>query len=755
MTDQAPITARSWPLLRSAANIRFILIAFFALGVAYSLATPAFEAPDELAHFAYIRQLVNGQGLPTSPMVIADDAPAQESSQPPLYYLSAALAVRLFAPDTSDFPVVVQRNPAFPYIFGTIHHDNKNLLIHERPEIFPYEGTVRALHVARWVTLLFGVLTVWGTYRLGIEVFPQQPAIGLLAAAWVAFTPQFLFISGAASNDPVAAALSAISLWATVRIMQRGFNVRRAVGLGIALSLAALSKASAIGLIPLCLLAILWVNRSPSKVSARVKWMVLISAIVVLGSGPWYVHTWLTFGDVLGTSTHMAMPWARSIALSFSDAVAKLPSATATSYWLAFGWGDILAPDWIYLLLDGLMIVGLLGTIGWWWSARRDPAQRVARASGLLLGAWTLVIVVALVRWIQLLDAAIGRLLFPAIAALSLLSIIGWWHWARRTWLVAMIPAVLLVFSMGALPLIMTTAYAKPALLTAAELAQQRGQPLDVRFGDVARLVRLDVPRDRWPQPGNGTVLTICWEPLKQDDRLLMALVQIIGENNRLWFSRRTVPGLGSYPTSLWQPGGLFCDPVHVQIDGKTPSGIYQVEVALIDQGTQQRLPAYAADGSPLTTNFVGQIKVAAATYTTPPIEHALSYRLGDQFELVGYNLDRSNVQPRGSIGLRLYWKALRRPDADYTVFAQVRDAANHIVAQKDDPPQVGAYPTSFWDAGEVVIDDRVIEFPADVPASTYPIKVGMYLPPANDRLPIDGDPAVTEITLPVEVTVP
>ena len=35
--------------------------------------------------------------------------------------------------------------------------------------------------------------------------------------------------------------------------------------------------------------------------------------------------------------------------------------------------------------------------------------------------------------------------------------------------------------------------------------------------------------------------------------------------------------------------------------------------------------------------------------------------------------------------------------------------------------PQAGTYPTSFWDAGEVVIDDRVIEIPADALAGKYP----------------------------------
>jgi hypothetical protein len=137
-----------------------------------------------------------------------------------------------------------------------------------------------------------------------------------------------------------------------------------------------------------------------------------------------------------------------------------------------------------------------------------------------------------------------------------------------------------------------------------------------------------------------------------------------------------------------------------------------------------------------------------------PALENPLNHRLGDQIALIGYNLDRSVVKPGESIRLRLYWKALRRPETDYTVFTQVRTADNQIVAQKDSPPQSGAYPTSFWDADEVVIDDRVIEIPANAPPGKYPVKVGMYLPPDGSRLPIDGDTAATEVTLPIEIEI-
>ena len=109
---------------------------------------------------------------------------------------------------------------------------------------------------------------------------------------------------------------------------------------------------------------------------------------------------------------------------------------------------------------------------------------------------------------------------------------------------------------------------------------------------------------------------------------------------------------------------------------------------------------------------------------------------------------------PGEAIGLRLYWKALRQPEADYTVFAQVRAGDNQIVAQQDGQPRNGAYPTTFWEAGEVVIDDRVIEIPADAPAGHFSFKLGLYRPDDGTRLNVDGDPAVNEITPPVEIEV-
>jgi len=48
---------RHWP-------IALILTAFFALGIAYDVATPLFEKPDELWHYPYVKYLAVGLHRP-------------------------------------------------------------------------------------------------------------------------------------------------------------------------------------------------------------------------------------------------------------------------------------------------------------------------------------------------------------------------------------------------------------------------------------------------------------------------------------------------------------------------------------------------------------------------------------------------------------------------------------------------------------------------------------------------------------------
>ena len=142
-----------------------LLLAFGLLGTIYSLTTPLFEAPDEPWHYAYVRWLAEGHGLPR----LDDDASGayQEVAQPPLYYAVAALVSSPIADD--DLSELFWHNPQFGYQAGGTVNDNKNMLIHTAAERFPWRGAVLAVRLARLVGLAV-------TYRL-------RPALGCRPSA--------------------------------------------------------------------------------------------------------------------------------------------------------------------------------------------------------------------------------------------------------------------------------------------------------------------------------------------------------------------------------------------------------------------------------------------------------------------------------------------------------------------------------------------------------------------------------------------
>jgi mannosyltransferase len=123
-----------------------------------------------------------------------------------------------------------------------------------------------------------------------------------------------------------------------------------------------------------------------------------------------------------------------------------------------------------------------------------------------------------------------------------------------------------------------------------------------------------------------------------------------------------------------------------------------------------------------------------------PDIGHVVGAVLGDQVELVGYSVDRTDVAPGQAVQLALFWKALRPISEDYTIFVHLRDATNTTVAQQDFQPFDGAYPTRRWQVGEIVAETRQFRLPAGLVPGVYEMRIGMYRPDTLERLPVASD---------------
>ncbi len=211
MQDSMPISAETRTIAPMSEKrwLGLILGLFLLLGGIYAVTTPVFEASDELWHYPMVRHLADGNPLPVQVYDPAEAGPwKQEASQPPLYYyLSAALT---FWVDTADMEAVRLENPHVDN--GVITEDGNNNLVVHHPDWNQWQGTLLAVHIVRLASVLLGALTVYLTYRIGREVAPDRPEIGLGAAAVNAFIPMFLFISGAVNNDNLAIPLASLAI---------------------------------------------------------------------------------------------------------------------------------------------------------------------------------------------------------------------------------------------------------------------------------------------------------------------------------------------------------------------------------------------------------------------------------------------------------------------------------------------------------------------------------------------------------------
>jgi hypothetical protein len=234
---------------------------------------------------------------------------------------------------------------------------------------------------------------------------------------------------------------------------------------------------------------------------------------------------------------------------------------------------------------------------------------------------------------------------------------------------------------------------------------------------------------------GESIYLALYWQAQQDLDEDYNVVIRLRGERGDIWPLWADRPVHGTYPTTNWTAGEVIKDRYGLTIGQDVPAGDYELELMLLNRDTYE--PLGASGGFPAIS--LGHLRVEAweREFTIPAIQHPLEVNLGNQVELLGYDLDRTSVKPGESLHLTLYWRALTAVDASYTVFTHLLDGESRIWGQKDSVPKAGTYPTTLWVEGEVVTDEYKIVVKPDAPPGQYVIEVGMYLAQSGERLPV------------------
>jgi 4-amino-4-deoxy-L-arabinose transferase-like glycosyltransferase len=404
------------PWNRPAGWLWLVVALYLVLAVAYAVYTPAWQAPDEPAHYNYIRYLaeehrfpvlkpgdfpaayleeIKGAGFPPEMSI----APIRyEFHQPPLYYLLAMPVYRLFG---------------------------------------------GALLPLRLLSVVLGALLLPVIYWTVREVVPEAPGLALGTAAFVAFLPMHLAMTAAVNNDSLAELLGAVVLLLTLRYLKpaaswegEARDVRLPVLLAIATGLALLVKSSLYILLPVVVLAIavrhLWLAEEARLL--RASSLYLLPAVLL--ALPWWLRNAAVYGglDLLGLGRHDAVVVGQLRTAEFvasqgpAALVQDLTLTTFRSFWGQFGWMGVLLDQRLYQAVAVLSLLAVAGLLAWAAGAWR-------RRAGVPRWQWAAVAVLAL--WAGLTLASYlwynisfvqhqGRYLFRALLPIGLAVALGW-----------------------------------------------------------------------------------------------------------------------------------------------------------------------------------------------------------------------------------------------------------------------------------------------------------------------------------------
>lgn len=705
-----------------------ILVLYLGLGALYSVVNPLFESPDEPWHWFYVKQIADGGGLPRSDLQSSEPW-HQEGSQPPLFYLVAGAVT--FWIDTSDAHQVVHFNPHAAMGHGDAF-GNLNVLAHTQAEQFPWRGTVLSAHLVRLLSVLAGAGVVVGAYGLAWAVRPGDRVLATLAAALVAFNPQFLFIAASVNNGAWVSALCAAGLWLSLRFLRRGGSLPGAIGLGAVAGLAGLAQLAGLGLTVVVALAITW-----AAWQVRSLWRWLTWAGAALGSfaavcGWWFVRNWILYRDPFGLPVMFFALGKRQAPPTLEELVARLEGVWR-SMWAVFGWFNVLAPAWLYAAYTALAVVGVAGLV---LLALRRRARQVRPEPVAFMLIWWGVMLALLWRWAQVRYPQ-GRLLFPALAALAVLVALGCLAWVPRRGQ----PAVAGTLAAGLLALaawvpfgVIAPAYQPPPLLP-LERAETLPHAGSIGFQEGIALRGWDVAPDS-VQAGGTLTVTLYWQTEGPLSRAYSVFLHLVEEETGLIVAQRDAyPARGNRVTWEWPAGVLIPDPHQITVPATAPTpSRCRLVVGLYDYATGERLARRDEVGDAVTLT-----SVALTPRRSPEgIPNPLFVNFEDKIALVGFELDRRVLRPGETLQVDLYWRALSPVERDYTVFVHLMREGGEVWAGQDAQPQRGARPTSSWREGELIPDTCYLTLPTDAPPDVYAIEFGLYRPDTGKRLTVN-----------------
>jgi hypothetical protein len=194
-----------------------------------------------------------------------------------------------------------------------------------------------------------------------------------------------------------------------------------------------------------------------------------------------------------------------------------------------------------------------------------------------------------------------------------------------------------------------------------------------------------------------------------------------------------SAPARGLIPTTD-ETKAKIPDPKMLALPAELAPGRYRLEVVAYNVKSQETL------GGPVVVDWLWVGPAVAA-----PREHrAVGWENG--LALVGHDGLPEALAGGETLGVRFVWQAAGPVDADYTTFVHLVGPEGQMVAQSDQAPENGFYPTSRWAREEPVAATHQLGLPETLVPGEYRLLVGWYRPDTGARAVLGDSTDVLEL---------
>ena len=448
MTDQPAVRPASLTVAeRRAAVAATVLLA--ALMVMWSVVAPAYRASDEPMHVSTTLRLAESGRYPPPGRALMD--PSVLASFRWVNYFGRAGRV-----PTVDRPAALSQPPSMHELSGPnvprAKTDIDQMTQHPPGYYLLMAGAVKALRLddASPNGLILGLRLVSSLLLLPIPflclLVARRVGLAPRVAAASAFFPaawmQFVHASATVNNGALLALATSVAIALLVPVAQGDVGVRRALGVGAAVSVALLTKGFALALLPTIALAYLLAARRSGL--RRAALAALVAGLATLPGLWWWVLNVVRYGSLQPKGTRDNAPVVD--ALPVTQWIHDFALTWMRTLWVAVGWAEGRPPPWLYIGLT--LAVAALVLAGSWALRRNLGAVLVLHT--FWAGPLAIVALGSLQEFMYSgqTRAAQGRYVQIAVVAFAVLVIASLTRFAR---FMAVVPALVLVSAVGGL----------------------------------------------------------------------------------------------------------------------------------------------------------------------------------------------------------------------------------------------------------------------------------------------------------------